>query len=277
MVRFVSEFGAQSVPDSDDFCQPDRWPDLDWDRLATHHGLQRQNLEQRVPVADHPDFASWKRATQTYQADLIRHHIETLRRLKYRPTGGFTVSDLADSQPAISWAVLDHQRRPKAAHRALVQACRPVIVTADRLPAQVAPGDLLAIDVHVISDLRTPLTDLEVNARLRWDGGQHHWRYGGEVAADDCIRVATLSVEIPDAPGPMVLEAVAHRPITGPAPGGHPHRRHHHRRPRNLTDRGRTSAAATTSTDLSGLLSGRRPRRGPGRPGWRAADRSGRT
>ena len=32
--RFVSEFGAQSVPESTDKMEPERWPDLDWDALA---------------------------------------------------------------------------------------------------------------------------------------------------------------------------------------------------------------------------------------------------
>ena len=31
-----TEFGAQAVPDTADFCEPERWPDLDWDRLGRH-------------------------------------------------------------------------------------------------------------------------------------------------------------------------------------------------------------------------------------------------
>ena len=36
---------------------------------------------------DHPTFDSWRTATQRNQAMILRHHIETLRRLKYRPSG----------------------------------------------------------------------------------------------------------------------------------------------------------------------------------------------
>lgn len=205
MVRFVSEFGAQAVPDTADFCEPERWPDLDWERLTTRHGLQRPQLDRRVPPADHPTFASWQRATQAYQATVIRHHVEALRRLKYRPTGGFALAGFADGHPGITWAVLDHERVPKAGYQALVDACRPVIVTADRLPAEVAVGDPLALDVHVVSDLRTPMQDIEVAAHLTWDGGGQRWRFGGSVDADACVRVGTLSVEVPDAPGPLTL------------------------------------------------------------------------
>ena len=34
LARFVSEFGAQAVPPTDDFIDPSGWPDLDWDALA---------------------------------------------------------------------------------------------------------------------------------------------------------------------------------------------------------------------------------------------------
>jgi beta-mannosidase len=205
LVRYVSEFGAQAVPDTDDFLEPERWPDLDWDRLCHTHGLQKAIFDKRVPPADHPTFDSWRQATQAYQADLLRHHVETLRRLKYRPTGGFAQFCLADGHPAVSWSVLDHERAPKAGYAALRDACRPVIVVADRLPAESMAGDALALDVHVVSDLRTPLPGIEVHAHLAWEGGEHHWRFGGDVDADSCARIGTLQIEVPDRPGPLAL------------------------------------------------------------------------
>lgn len=205
-VRFVTEFGAQAVPDTDDFMEPERWPDLDWERLAHTHGLQKLIFDKRVPPADHPTFDAWRAATQTYQADLIRFHVETLRRLKYRPTGGFAQFCFADAHPAVSWSVLDHERRPKAGYQALRDACRPVIVAADRLPAVLVAGDTHALDVHVVSDLRVAIEDIEVTALLTWTGGQQRWRFGGQIEADTCVRVGTLPVVVPDAPGPVTLE-----------------------------------------------------------------------
>ena len=204
-VRFVGEFGAQAVPETADFCEPDRWPHLDWERLEHVHGLQKDVFDERVPPADHPTFESWRAATQAYQADLIRHHVEALRRLKYRPTGGFTQFLLADAHPAVSWSVLDHARVPKPGYEALREACRPVIVTADRLPAEVVVGDTMAVDVHVVSDLREAIPDVEVSARLHWAGGEQRWRFGGDIEADSCERVGTLSIEAPDRPGPVTL------------------------------------------------------------------------
>ena len=76
---------------------------------------------------------------------------------------------------------------------------------ADRLPAAVAPGDTLALDVHVVSDLRVAVDDARVTARLEWPGGRHEWRWGGEVPADSCVRVGTLQAVVPEAAGPLRL------------------------------------------------------------------------
>jgi beta-mannosidase len=196
IARFVSEFGAQAVPASATFMQPERWPDLDWKHLGHTHALQRRFFDQFVPPADFAGFDEWRAATQDYQATVIRHHIETMRRLKYRPTGGFAMFMLTDGHPAVSWSVLDHQRVPKAGYAALQAACLPVIVVADRLPAEVTPGDSLTLDVHLVSDLRVPLAG-QVTARLSWPGGDHVWRFGGELAADTCERVGTLQFVVP--------------------------------------------------------------------------------
>ena len=63
MARFVTEFGAQAVPTSADFCEPERWPDLDWERLAHTHALQRAVFDRHVPPDDHATFDEWRAAT----------------------------------------------------------------------------------------------------------------------------------------------------------------------------------------------------------------------
>ena len=115
MVRFVSEFGAQAVPSGDAaaFAHPERWPDLDWDELELRYALQKPVFDRHVPPDGYATFAGWRDATQRYQAQVIRRMVEELRRLKYRPTGGFAQFLFADAQPGVTWSVLDHERGPK--------------------------------------------------------------------------------------------------------------------------------------------------------------------
>lgn len=198
LVRFVSEFGAQAIPDSDDFIDVSSWPNLDWTHLSTRHGLQKRIFDLRVPPEVFDTFEEWKIATQIHQADVIRHHIETLRRLKYRPTGGFCMFALNDSMPMVSWSVLDHRRAPKRGFTALVEACRPVIVVADRIPAVVHPGQTISLDIHAISDLRNPLIDTRVAAVVAGAGTRLEWTWEGEVAADECTRIGSVEFTVPN-------------------------------------------------------------------------------
>jgi len=234
VARFVSEFGAQALPPSDDFVGAERWPDLDWDRLGRDHALQRHVFDRHVPPGAYSSYEQWRGATQRYQAELVRRYVETLRRLAYRPTGGFCVFLLADAEPAVSWSLLDHRRQPKPAFDALVAACAPVTVMADWPEERYRPGDRLRLALHAVSDLRRAVTGAEVRARVSWPGGQRRWRWRGDLAPDSCVRVGRISFTLPgDArPGPLRVELDLERPdadslqvaydsevVVGPIPG----------------------------------------------------------
>ncbi|MET0325820.1 MAG: hypothetical protein ABW219_11395 [Ilumatobacteraceae bacterium] len=206
IVRFVSEFGAQSVPASADrFVDTSSWPALDWEQLREHHGLEVEVMLERVPPTDHPTFESWRTATQRNQAMILRHHIETLRRLKYRPTGGFCFSWLADPAPMISASVLDADRQPKLAWQAVVDACRPVVVITDPLPPIVVPGSRIELDVHVVNDLRSALVGATVAITCTWRGGRQQWAFRGDVDADGVARIGRIDLVVPDEPGDLLL------------------------------------------------------------------------
>ncbi|HUW02526.1 MAG TPA: hypothetical protein VMW08_09270 [Acidimicrobiales bacterium] len=204
MARFLTEFGAQAVPNSAEFVDPDRWPELDWEHLEARHAYQPTFHDRYVP-REGLDFDGWRLASQRYQADVARFHIETIRRLKYRPAGGFAHFSFADSMPSITWAVLGHDRSPKLAYQALKAACAPVIIVVDRPPAQVRPGERLALDVHVVSDIRTPIEAAKVHVTVAWDGGSLDWTFGGDVEADSVVKVGGLDFTAPEVSGPVLI------------------------------------------------------------------------
>jgi hypothetical protein len=81
-----------------------------------------------------------------------------------------------------------------------------VIVVADRIPERVTAGQALALDVHVVSDLRSQLDDAQLTASLRWTGDSRTWRWRGDIPADGCQRVGTVQIVVPDAAGALTLE-----------------------------------------------------------------------
>ncbi len=210
MVRFVSEFGSDSPPTSapfiDEQLESYEWPSLDWDRVQIETGYQRAVAERSFPPTEFDSFDEWRDTLQYYQAHVLKVQIESLRRLKYQPTGGFCFSSLNDSAPAISSSILDHERRPKVAFSAVAAACAPVLVVADPLPDELQPGEQLDIDVHVVSDLREPLDFAVVDAVASWSGGEQRWRFGGPIPADDVVKVGRIRLDTPDAIGAIILD-----------------------------------------------------------------------
>lgn len=201
LARFVGEFGAQAVPVDAGFLEPARWPDLDWERAARRHSLQRPFFDRHVPPAAFATFEAWQEATQAYQAELIRHHVVALRLRKYRPTGGFAQFCFADGHPSVTWSVLGHDRRPKRGYDALRAACAPVIVVATRLPAVLRAGGRLGLEVHVVSDERITRSDMVASLHLDWrtDGRAppQTWTWTGDVAPDACARVGRVDATVP--------------------------------------------------------------------------------
>ena len=180
--RFVSAFGAQSVPD-------DRGVDAARAVAATWPGTTSPSttawnaraFDAHVPVSDAKSFDEWSEATQAYQAALLQLQIEDLRRCKGDPCGGFAVFCLADPSPAVGFGLLDHDRVPKRAYAAVRDACRPVLAMVDPRTG----------NVHVVNDTRRTIVDAEVVVAV--DGRVRQWR--GDIDADDVVFVGAADLD----------------------------------------------------------------------------------
>jgi len=179
--RFVSAFGAQSVPVDAEWISTEHWPDLDWDDLAEHHGMERRAFESYVPPGDAKSFDEWRDATQAYHAALLQLQIEDLRRCMGQPCGGFAVFCLADPGPAVGFGLLDHRRVPKRAYTAVRDACRPVLPMVDPRSGR----------VHVVNDTRTEIHDAEIAVAV--DGRVRQWR--GDIAGGTVTFVGSVDID----------------------------------------------------------------------------------
>ena len=143
---------------------------------------------------------------QRHQADLLKVQIEALRRIKYRPTGGFCFSSLLDSTPGTASSVLALDGTRKLAYDAVRDACVPLLVVAEPMPADVTTGAHLDLAIHVISDRRDALDFAVVDAIVRSSWTEQTFRFGGPVPADDVANVGQLQFTVPDDLGPLTVE-----------------------------------------------------------------------
>ena len=194
-VRFVTEFGAQAIPDSADFVDHSQWPQLNWDHLHAHHGAEPTLLLSHCPTAKFANFEQWRRATQEHQADLIRTYVETLRRLKYHPTGGFAVFSLNSPAPLISHALIDHLGQPTLGYAALRAACSPVLPIADLIDVPATPGALHHLRVHVVNDLTSVIPAARLHVSI--SDTSEEWEFEGDIHPDSCTFVAKVSFRTP--------------------------------------------------------------------------------
>ena len=195
LFRFVSHLGAPVPP---------REPVDDAD-MAALLGVAHLHFNDHVPVARHRDHAAWRTAALEHQADVARRYIEHLRRIRYRPNGGFCVASWRDPVADHGWGLTDHTGAPRPVLAAVREACAPVIVVADRLPIASRPGAELRLAVHVVNDLRVDIPDAHADITVTTPSGVWHHRVGGSIGADTCERITTVDVSIPEVFGAVTM------------------------------------------------------------------------
>lgn len=192
---FLGGFGSQSVSVQEWDQQSPQWTTA-----------MRGAFERYLPRRAYASGSSWAHASRAYQADLVRSQIETVRRLKYRPTGGFCLVALADAEPSGGFGVLGYDRQPKPAYEALTDACRPLVVVSDTPPSMAVPGEAISLSIHVVSDLPDRILDSRVTARASAGSWSQVHNWEGTLGADSCVHVGTLDFVVPKVNGPLVID-----------------------------------------------------------------------
>ncbi len=154
--RFVTEFGAQSFPNYESAV---RFMDadvrrLDVARLVQQHSFQPDILAHWMDWRSAPDLRTLITMTQEYQSEINRFYVDRLRVRKYRPTGGIVPFMFSDANPAVSWAIIDYWRVPKASYYALQRAFRPTYACTILAASPSPIGQTVDVPLYVINDLR---------------------------------------------------------------------------------------------------------------------------
>lgn len=184
LARFVSDMGAQALPAA---------ISGDLDALLDVHGAEGEALRSVIPPATYPDVTSWGAAMRTHQAEVIKTSIESLRVLKYQPTGGFCAGVWRGAGPGLSRALndADGTERPAlgTAKRAL-QPLLPVLYPAtESLPARSTSQLALYLCNDTIDD-----ADVEIHAVVADQRGTSTRKWAGLATADDVAFIDDVSI-----------------------------------------------------------------------------------
>ena len=205
MIRFVSEFGAQAMPDLGTLglahLRDAPIESVDWEDLRDRLGLQFDIATTHVPLEGHETLGSWAAATRAHQADVVRQNVETLRRLKYRPNGGFCHFHLSAPDPMVTFALFDAAGVAQPAAEALRHASQPVLPVADRLADVTLSGTPIRQRLHVVSDRRETIDDARLDVVLASSAGERHWRFDGPIPADSVVKVGEVRWHLPATAG----------------------------------------------------------------------------
>lgn len=187
-IRFVSEFGAQSLPNRESALRfmasgPGR---PDWDTLSRRHSAQPDIMRFWLDIDACPDLDTLVALTQWYQARLNQYYIDRLRLHKYRPTGGMLAFSFADPNPAVSWSVLDYWRVPKSSYHLLQRCYHPEYVFALFSRESYRPGETVRVPVYLTSDAVKSYARVEVRAAVIDPAGEEvaGGRFDSRLAAD---------------------------------------------------------------------------------------------
>ena len=182
-VRFVSDFGAQALPE-----EPG-----DLETILGVRGAERETLYRRLPPGDHSTSEAWAHATRAYQAKVLATTIETLRVLKYNPVGGFCVGLWRSVISGLSRSLLDADGTPRPAHDAAARVLQPVLPLVypprDAIPARTTT----ALDLYIVSEVLDGV-EAQVDVAIDDASGQTTHRFQGRVSSDQSEFFGTVNV-----------------------------------------------------------------------------------
>ncbi len=207
--RLPTEYGAQALPNGPSL--EEIWPagkPPDWETLSSRYRLQASRMEHYVPWRG--DRNAFVRESQEYQAEVLKHATELFRRRKYRPTGGTFPFMLNDPAPAISWSVVDWNRRKKSAYDTVAKAMSPVLICCEFPRERYDVGGRLSLPLFVVNDLARGVGPV----RWSWElivKDQEISRAQGEIefAPDSVTRIGRVAASLRRS-GPAVLRMALH-------------------------------------------------------------------
>lgn len=175
LVRFVSDMGAQALP----------LEATHLDALLETSGAEADVLRRIIPPGTYEDSRSWAEASQSHQRDVLKTMIETLRVLKYRPTGGYCAGIWRTASPGLSRALVDADGTPREALAAVTAAQAPVLAVLYPMTLHIPARTTSTVALFVCNDMPTDHDSMVITATITDQRGSRVRSWSGSVSGDD--------------------------------------------------------------------------------------------
>jgi len=155
---FPTEFGAEALPSPESpfwkLVNVAQWPVKEEDPLFfefMYRGFYWGSGFVKIPYglpSEYPSLESYIRASQSYQAKLIRTAVTRYRILKFNVTVGEAQFMFRDCFPGITFSIVDYYAVPKQAYHVLAELYKPTKVLVDWGGDYVISGTDVEYDVN---------------------------------------------------------------------------------------------------------------------------------
>ena len=184
LVRFVSNMGAQALPLAIE----------NLEAALEVTGADPDVLRRIIPPTTYENTHAWAEASQTHQADVLKVMIETLRVLKYRPTGGYCAGTWRDAQLGLSRALVDADGTPREALGVVTASQSPLLPVlyppSKQIPARTTSTHALI----VCNDSAVDYDDAKITATIEDQRGIRKHVWSGNMPADETQFITEVSI-----------------------------------------------------------------------------------
>ncbi len=215
-VPFLSEFGLQAPPVAETLAEmfpgglPARWSDAAWAARKAQTG----KLLHYAPAAPQDPLEA-ALLMQRVQAAALQTGLEACR-LRRDTCGGVAFWQFNEPWPAVTWSVVDHAGRPKAAYAMLRRSYQPLLVAAVWSRRHYRAGDVFEAAVWVVNDGTGGWQDCAVEAEL--DGELVYAQRGLDILPGHAGRVGDFRQVLQAAPCSLVLRLLPPDAVAGGQP-----------------------------------------------------------
>ncbi len=184
LVRWVSDMGAQALPVNDM---------SDIDRLLSVHGADGDSVRAIHPPTDYEDLPSYALATREHQAEVLKTMIESLRVLKYEPTGGFCAGLWKGAGAGLGRGLKDADGTPRPALATVRTALQPLLPVLYPATATLSARATSTLALHLCNDTSAD-TEVRIVAVIEDQRGRQERQWTGIAPADGVQFIDDLNV-----------------------------------------------------------------------------------